>query len=190
MIRAFRLFVLVTAALLLVACQTKPTTVEGRSDLRVDADRALANARAADPTLDSFISNSKGYAVFPSVGKGGLIVGGAYGRGMLYENGRPISYCDITQGTVGGQIGGQSYTEIIFFETYDSLGKFKSGNFAFAAQATAVAVKSGAGANAGYADGIAVFTMGEKGLMAEAVVGGQKFHVTPIQNESVVSRRH
>jgi lipid-binding SYLF domain-containing protein len=183
MIRSLRLLMLLVAALTLAACQTKPASTEARSDLRVKADQAIANARANDPSLNRFFSNAKGYAVFPGVGKGGLIVGGAYGRGILYENGRPTSYCDITQATVGGQIGGQSYTEIIFFETYDSLDKFKTGNFALAAQATAVAVKSGAGANADYRDGVAVFTMGEKGLMAEAVVGGQKFSVTPIHQE-------
>lgn len=184
MIRSLRLFVLIALALTLAACQTKPATTEARSDLRVSADRAVAEARAADPSLSRFFSNSKGYAVFPGIGKGGLIVGGAYGRGILYESGRPTSYCDMTQGTVGGQIGGQKYTEIIFFETSEAVEKFKSGNFALTAQATAVAVKSGAGANADYSDGVAVFTMGEKGLMAEAVVGGQKFSVRPMHEET------
>jgi len=77
-------------------------------------------------------------------------------------------------------LGGQSYSELIFFETPDALNRFKSGNYTFSAQASAVAIKSGASANAKYADGVAVFTMGEQGLMVEASVGGQKFSFQPI----------
>jgi lipid-binding SYLF domain-containing protein len=117
--------------------------------------------------------------VFPTVGKGAVGVGGAYGKGVLYENGTPVGYCDLSQASIGLQLGGQGYTEIIAFENQDALNRFKSGNFAFDAQATAVALKSGAGANAKYANGVAVFTMDEAGLMYEASIGGQKFSYQP-----------
>jgi lipid-binding SYLF domain-containing protein len=109
--------------------------------------------------------------VFPSVGKGAVGVGGAYGKGVLYNNGVAVGYCDLSQGTIGFQLGGQAYTEIIAFETQQAVDTFKQGNFRFDAQATAVALKSGAGANAKFTNGVAVFTMDEAGLMFEASVG-------------------
>lgn len=162
-------------ALALGACATAPVSVEGKADIEKDAATALAAAKAADPTLGPVLNASAGYAVFPKVGKGAVGFGGAYGRGVLYERDRATGYCDLTQATVGMQLGGQTYSEIIAFETKNAVEKFKEGNFRFAAQATAVALKSGAGANAKYKDGVAVFTMDEAGLMYEAAVGGQKF---------------
>jgi hypothetical protein len=106
-------------------------------------------------------------------------VGGAYGKGILYERGVAVGYCDLSQATVGAQLGGQAYTEIICFETQRDVNKFKEGKLQFDAQATAVAVKSGAGANLNYRDGVAVFTRDEAGLMAEAAIGGQKFTYQP-----------
>src|SRR5207248_344713 len=141
---------LVTATMGLLfagACATAPTSFQGRVDLETQAAATLAQARSADPTLAKLLSLSAGYAVFPSVGKGGVGVGGAYGRGVLYEKGVVSGYCDVTQGTIGFQLGGQSYAEIISFETKRAMDQFKGGNFSFNAQATAVALKSGAGAN-------------------------------------------
>lgn len=162
-------------ALALGACATAPVTVEGKADIEKDAATALTAAKAADSTLGPILNSSAGYAVFPTVGKAAAGFGGAYGKGVLYERGRAVGYCDLTQATVGMQLGGQTYSEIIAFETKDAVENFKQGNLNFAAQATAVALKSGAGANAKYKDGVAVFTMDEAGLMYEAAVGGQKF---------------
>lgn len=161
--------------LALGACATAPVSVEGKADIEKDAATTLAAAKAADPTLAPVFDTSAGYAVFPRVGKAAAGVGGAYGKGVLYERGRAVGYCDLTQATVGMQLGGQVYSEIIAFETGKDVTSFKEGSFRFAAQATAVALKSGAGANATYTDGVAVFTMDESGLMYEAAVGGQKF---------------
>lgn len=166
-------------ALALGGCATAPPTAEGRADIESDAASALNAAKSADPTLERVLNDSAGYAVFPAVGKAGAGVGGAYGRGVLYEGGRAVGYCDLSQATVGMQLGAQSYTQIIAFETKDAVDNFKKGNFAFAAQATAVALRSGAGANARYRDGVAVFTMDEAGLMYEAALGGQKFSYQP-----------
>jgi lipid-binding SYLF domain-containing protein len=166
-------------ALALGACSTAPKTVEGKADIKQDAAAALDRAERADPSLSPIFRRAEGYAVFPTVGKGAVGVGGAYGKGVLYDRGRAVGYCDLTQGSIGFQLGGQSYTEIIAFETRDALATFKEGNFRFAAQATAVAIKSGAGANADFIDGVAVFTMDEAGLMGEASIGGQKFSYQP-----------
>jgi lipid-binding SYLF domain-containing protein len=171
--------VVVLAVSVLVGCSTTPKSAGDRVALDTKADSAIATARAKDPSLQRFFDTAVGYAVFPTVGKGAVGVGGAFGRGVLYEDGMPVGYCTLTQASIGLALGGQAYTEIIFFETPTALSRFKSGNFAFAAQATAVALKSGVGANAKYEDGVAVFTMGEAGLMYEASIGGQKFSYEP-----------
>lgn len=163
----------------LSACATAPNSEVGKSDLKHDADAALNLARSGNSSFDFIIRNAPGYAVFPSVGKGGFGVGGAYGRGILYQNGRMVGYTDLSQATIGFQLGGQKYTEILVFEDTDALNNFRQGNFEFSAQATAVALKSGAGVNAKYRNGVAVFTMEESGLMYEASVGGQKFTYQP-----------
>ena len=164
----------------LVGCKSTPETTEARIERTSDVQAAIASAKATDPGLQRFFDTAAGYAVFPKVGKGAVGVGGAYGQGELFERGRLIGYCALTQATVGLALGGQTYTELIFFEDQAALDRFKSGNFAFAAQASAVALQSGASANAKYAEGVAVFAMGEKGLMAEASLGGQKFKFEPI----------
>lgn len=165
----------VAGLMALNACATAPATEGGKAEIEQEAAAALAKAKATDPSLVANFNRAAGYAVFPSVGKGGVGVGGAYGKGVLYEGGRVVGYCDLSQASIGFQLGGQSYTEIIAFENQESVGDFKEGRFRFDAQATAVALKSGAGANAKYKNGVAVFTMNESGLMYEASVGGQKF---------------
>ena len=128
-----------------------------------------------DPSLQRFLDKAYGYAVFPSVGKGGAGVGGAYGRGVVFDHGQPVGYSDLSQVTVGFQLGGQEYAELIAFENEDALNKFKTGKFAFSANASAVALKAGAADAVNYDNGVAVFTKPEGGLMFEASIGGQKF---------------
>ncbi len=164
-----------TGALALSACNTAPQTREGKQDLRHTSADTLANAQTNDPSMRPVIQNSAGYAVFPEVGKGAVGVGAAYGKGDVYQGGTVVGYCDMTQASIGFQLGGQAYSEILVFQDADALDRFKNGNFRFDAQATAVALKSGAGANAKFANGVAVFTMDEAGLMYEASIGGQKF---------------
>ena len=176
---AYGLLISVLGIAFLAACATAPRTADDRSELMRDADSALGQARSVNPGFDSIIRNAPGYAVFPTVGKGGMGIGGAYGRGIVYERGAPIGYTDVSQGTVGAQIGGQTYTQILVFEDAHALDRFQKGNYEFSAQATAVALQSGKGANAQFSDGVAIFTMAEKGLMAEAAVGGQKFSYEP-----------
>ncbi len=166
--------------LFLSGCSTAPKSQAKRTTLETESEAAISVAKTTDPGMVKFFDTAAGYAVFPSIGKAAWIVGGAYGKGILYENKQPAGYCDMTQASVGLAWGGQAYTEIIFFETPESLNKFKAGQLALAAQASAVAVTAGASANAKYANGVLVFTRGEKGLMVEASVGGQKFTYQPL----------
>ena len=143
----------------------------------------------------TFFAKSYGYAVFPTVGKGGLVVGGAHGSGRVYEKGTYVGDTSLTQVSVGLQAGGEAYREIIFFEDKRAFDEFTSGNFEFSAQAQAVVIKTGAsaqtstagssvGASSGkgatktageYYKGMAVFTVAKGGAMVEASLAGQKF---------------
>jgi len=165
---------------LLVGCSTAPKSSGARAEQSSEVQVAIDRAKRTDPGLQRFFDTAAGYAVFPNVGKGAVGVGGAYGRGQLFEKGQLVGYCSLKQASVGLALGGQAYSEIIFFQDQSALDRFKSGNYAFAAQASAVALKSGASANAQYADGVAVFTMSQAGLMFEASVGGQKFAFEPL----------
>lgn len=150
----------------------------------------------------SYIDASYAYAVFPSIGKGGFIVGAAMGKGTVFQAGRAIGDVKMNQASVGLQFGGQTYSQMIFFEDARSLREFTSGNFVFGAQATAVALNAGASAEAstgggartsinagngdgvevdsrGFVDGIAVFTIAQGGLMLEMSLGGQRYRYEP-----------
>ena len=142
-------------------------------------EETIAKFKEADPGMKVFFEKAYGYAVFPGIGKGGFIIGGGYGDGWVYEQGKHIGRATMTQLTVGAQIGGQSYSEIIFFKDKETLDTFKGGNWELSAQASAIIVKQGASKDASYDHGVAVFTMPKKGAMAEATVGGQKFKYTP-----------
>ncbi len=167
--------VLAFASVIPCACSTAPKSSAGKAELRQEADAAVVKAKQHDSGLAATLQQAHAYAVFPEVGKGGAGVGGAYGKGVVYRGGKTIGYCDLSQATVGLQLGAQSYTEIVCFENEHALQRFMDDDLAFDAQATAVAVEAGTGANAKYRDGVAVFTTDEKGLMAEAAVGGQRF---------------
>ncbi|MBI5462366.1 MAG: lipid-binding SYLF domain-containing protein [Gammaproteobacteria bacterium] len=142
------------------------------------AAETIAAFKNKDPGIKVFFDKAYGYAVFPTVGKGGMGIGGAYGKGEVYERGTQAGTSSVTQLTIGFQLGGQAYSEIIFFKDKTTLDNFKSGNFEFSAQASAVAITAGASADADYSNGVAIFTLAKGGLMYEASVGGQKFSYT------------
>ncbi len=146
-----------------------------------DAIKAKQALLKQNASLEVFFSDSAGYVIFPNVGKGGFIVGGASGNGAVYENGNLIGMADLKKLNIGLQAGGQAIIEVIFFETKTDLERFKENKFQFAAEASAVAVKSGIAFNAKYKDGVAVFALPKAGLMADASVGGQKFKYKPLE---------
>ena len=143
------------------------------------AQDTIAKFKKKDPGIKKFFDKAYGYAVFPKIGKGGFIVGGAHGKGIVYKKGAIAGRASMSQGTFGAQIGGQSFSEVIFFGTKDAFDRFTQNKLEFAAQATAVAANEGAAANADYSGGVAIFTMAKGGLMAEAAIGGQKFKFEP-----------
>lgn len=157
------------------------TTVKAQDDLKTESKDAMANFLKTDPSLQKFVDESPGYAIFPSVGKGGFVVGGARGKGLLYEKGAATGQATMTQGSIGAQVGGQSFAEIIFFESASAVSDFKTGKFEMSADVSAVAAAQGAAKSAKYKNGVAVFTLPLKGLMVQASIGGQKFKYEPLQ---------
>jgi lipid-binding SYLF domain-containing protein len=137
--------------------------------------QAILDAKEQDPAIAAWFENAAGYAVFPRVGKAGIGIGGARGKGIVISNDETIGTVTLTQLSIGLQLGGQTYAEYIFFKDATALDDFKRGNFELGAQVSAVAVTAGASRDANYSKGVAVFTIAAGGLMYEASVGGQKF---------------
>ncbi len=143
------------------------------------AQEAIATFLEKDPSVQKFFDTAVGYVVIPTVGKAGFGIGGARGKGLLYENGAVTAIITLSQLSFGFQWGGQAYSEFIFFEDEATLTNFKRGNYELGAQASAVAVTAGVSADAEFNGGMAIFTQAKGGLMYEASVGGQKFKVEP-----------
>ncbi len=163
------------------------------ADEYADAHKVFSEAGDSQ----AYFASSYGYALFPNIGKAGAGIGGAHGKGQVYIGGKHVGNTAMTQVTYGLQLGGQVYSQIIFFEDKRAFDEFASGNFEFGAQATATAITASAGAqtstgggtsanvsggknnaqtaNLGYHKGMAIFTVAKGGLMYEATLGGQKF---------------
>jgi lipid-binding SYLF domain-containing protein len=150
-------------------------------DLQGEAQQAIESFQRTDSSLKQYFDGSAGYAVFPNVAKGGLVVGGARGKGVVYAKGKAIGQATLTQASIGAQVGGQSFAEAIFFETPAALEDFKSGKFEMSADVSAVAAAEGASKAAKYKNGVVVFALPKKGLMVQASVGGQKFKFEPLE---------
>ena len=151
-----------------------PTEVQDRD---AKAQEAIATFLESDPSIQRFFDAASGYVVIPTIGKAGFGIGGARGKGALYENGELTALVTMTQLSFGFQWGGQAYSEFIFFDDAETLDNFKRGNFEMGAQVSAVAVTAGASADTNFNSGMAIFTQAKGGLMYEASVGGQKFKV-------------
>jgi len=172
-------------------------TLPVQADKYTDTIEIYQKSDAVKP----FFKSAYGYAVFPNIGKGGIGIGGAYGTGQVYKGGKPTGETSLIKGSIGFQLGGQVFSEMIFFEDQRAYDEFTSGEFEFDATASAVAITAGvqakagtegatAGASAGpatgkqaktsYHKGMAVFTHAKGGLMYEAAVGGQKFTFKPL----------
>ncbi len=146
---------------------------------RQELDATINRFKANDPGIDRFFKSAYGYAVFPTIGRGAVAVGGAYGTGHVFEQGRIVGSAELIQASVGFQLGGQSYSQIVFFENKASMDRFKAGKLEFSARASAVVATVGAAAEAAYENGVAVFVLIQGGLMGEAAIGGQTFQFTP-----------
>jgi len=139
---------------------------------------AITNFKT-DADIAKWFNTAYGYAVFPSITKAAVVVGGAGGSGRVFEKGAYVGDVKVSQASIGASLGGESFAEVIFFETKAALDKFKGSEWEMAAGMSAVAATSGKSKDAKYTDGVAVFTQAKKGLMADVSVGGQKFKYTP-----------
>ena len=165
------------------------------ADSDAHADKAAIETFLESPVVKKFHDTAYGYAVFPNIGKGGLGIGGAYGKGRVYRGGKKTGDVSLAQVSIGFQAGGQAYRQIIYFQDKRAFDEFTSGEFEFSAQAEAIAITASAGAQAGtegatasagdaqkgadYYKGMVVFTMGKGGLMYQATLGGQKYSYKP-----------
>jgi lipid-binding SYLF domain-containing protein len=133
-----------------------------------------------DDTFNATLKKAYGYAIFPEVGQGGFIVGASHGKGEVYEKGKLIGHAKMTQTTIGAQVGGQTFAEVILFKNKKALERFKNSRFEGSVAATAIGGKKGAAAATKYKDGVAIMVLPLKGAMAEAAIGGQKFKFEPV----------
>jgi lipid-binding SYLF domain-containing protein len=145
-----------------------------------DCQEVIEAYQEGDPGMRGWFSEAYGYAVFPVIGKVGFGVGGARGKGLVYEQGTPVGRSTLTQLTVGFQWGGQEFSEVIFFKDKAAFDNFTRGNFELGAQISAVALRTGISGTLAYDRGVAVVTATIAGLMYEATVGGQKFDYQPL----------
>tara|TARA_Y100001968_G_scaffold8503_1_gene7173 strand:+ start:21743 stop:22357 length:615 start_codon:yes stop_codon:yes gene_type:complete len=128
------------------------------------------------PELEPYFRKAEGFAVFPNIAKAGMGIGGARGKGEVFQNGNVIGSTTVTQISIGFQLGGQAFSQIIFFKQKRDLDRFTQGNFEFGASASAALINAGAATEAAYSNGVAVLTVSKGGLMYEASIGGQKFN--------------
>ena len=154
----------------------KPRNVFSKKGIKPDPKTIEAlNKFKQISALKPYFKKAKGYAVFPNIGKAGIGIGGARGKGEVFEKDEVIGSTSVTQLSIGLQLGGQAFSQIIFFKDKKDLERFTQGNFEFGASASAALITEGANASADYSDGVAVLTFSKGGLMYEASIGGQKF---------------
>ena len=169
---------LMTSMLLQTAC-----AAEDIKKLEGQVEEAMSLLKAKDSTFEATLKKAHGHVIFPNVGKGGFIIGGAGGAGLVYEGDKLIGSATLSQGSIGAQIGGQTFAEVIMFSDRIAMSKFKEGKFEMSAGISAVAASEGVAEKADYENGMAVIILPKKGLMAEASIGGQKFSYTPLPEE-------
>ena len=169
----------------MTGCSSEPSTPAEKANLTDDGQTRLTALKREYKDLDPLIQSSYGYAIFPHAAKGGLVISGGGGRGTVYEQGKYVGTAGLTQGSIGLTAGGQDFTELLVFQNKDAMDSFKGNRVSFDANASAVALKAGASATPDYKKGIAVFTVANSGLMAEASIGGQQFTFTADTNSGM-----
>jgi lipid-binding SYLF domain-containing protein len=140
-----------------------------------EVQEVIKKFEEGDPGMQAWFKEAYGYVVFPSVGKAGFGIGGARGKGLVYEQRKLVGKSTLTQVTIGLQFGGQAFSEVVFFKDKTAFDDFTRENFEFGAQVSAVALTAGASADLAYNGGVAIVTATKGGLMYEATIGGQKF---------------
>jgi len=162
------------------ACAPAPNSPEQAASLEDQANATLKQMYARAPGLRQFVDASAGFAVFPNVGAAGAFVaGGAYGKGVLYENGYPVGFVNLSQGSIGPQLGGQSFSELIVLRSHYDVQQMKAGSFKFGAEASAVVLNAGAAIGDQIAAGRTVYIEPRGGLMAGLSLSGQQINFAP-----------
>lgn len=169
------------ALLLLSACGGWYVSSERKEASEVR--QTIFRFKKADPGIAAFFDNAYGYAVFPTIGKGGFYLGGGYGTGVVYEQGQFVGHATLIKVTVGAQIGAQAISEVLFFEDKAAMDAFKAGNLVFDSQITAVIATQRATKGYTFNNGVAGFSLPRVGAMAEATIGGQQFRFEPSQGQ-------
>lgn len=173
-----RIRVIVGAVFAAMAVAMMPALADGHAEDVKQAENALASFESKDPSIAEMIAGAHGYVVFPLIEKGAVIVGAAHGRGIAFEGGEAIGRAAVTQATVGLQLGAQNYSQLMVFKDPEAFARFKENKWAWAAEATAVAMTAGAASKTDFVNGVAVFVTDQEGVMASLAVGGQKFTFT------------
>lgn len=155
------------------------STKDAEKALHIEVGNALKLLKSKDSSLGSKLNEAFAYVVFPSIAKGGFIIAGSGGSGEVYKKEKRIGRAKLASGSIGAQIGGQVFIEVILFEDQNAFEMFTLNKMKLSAQVTAVAISEGAAMNAKFEEGVAVIIMVKGGLMAEASIGGQKLTYIP-----------
>ena len=165
---------LLAGCVIAVGCATAPATNVERQNLRREADATLAEMMSRDPAVRDTAHSAPAYAVFPSVGKGGVLVGGAHGRGILYEAGVPTGYVSLEQASIGAQLGGQSFSELLVLRNPADIDALKAGQFTVGANVGVVVLSPDAAAQKSFDSDALVFVLPRGGLMVDVSFSGQQ----------------
>jgi lipid-binding SYLF domain-containing protein len=167
-----RTFALLAA--LFAGCATAPSTRAEQQSLQTSARATLDEMIARSPGIQETIRTAPAYAVFPSIAKGGFVVGGASGQGILYENGAPTGFVSVSQASIGAQIGGQSFAELLVLRSPEQVASVKSGNFTAGAHLGVVVLSAAASTQTNFNPNASIFVLPRGGLMVDISVSGQR----------------
>jgi lipid-binding SYLF domain-containing protein len=160
-------------------CATAPRTASEQQSLEARAGATVDEMIAREPLLADMLPGAAAYAVFPDIGKGGAVVGGAFGRGVLFQNGQPAGFVKVEQASIGAQLGAQTFAELVVLPDQLAVDRLKMGELTLGADVGAIALTSGAIARAQLSDGVQVFLLPRGGLMAELSLSGQRIKYEP-----------
>jgi lipid-binding SYLF domain-containing protein len=173
----------VASAAAVAGCESNSTNAPpARTEVTTRANAELAEFTTADPHIQDVLNSAVGYVVFPDIGEAAAGIGGASGRGIVYQDGKPVGTVKLEQVSVGPQLGGVTYGELIVFQNQQALNRLMNNSFEFGTQAEAAMVKAGAAAAARFDNGVGVYILSKGGLMAGVSLQGQKFHFEPNPN--------
>jgi lipid-binding SYLF domain-containing protein len=175
-----KIFAAAALALGFGACShmSTPSPTE-QADLEAKSNAALNNIRQHQPGIDPLLHSAAAYAVFPKVGEAGAIVGGAFGKGVLYQQGNVIGFVQLKQGSIGFTFGGKTYSELLVLRAQQDIDRLRAGKFEVGGNVSAVVIKTGAEAAGSLDPNTTVIVLPMEGLMAEVAVSGQKIEYAP-----------